>query len=123
MVGSALVMALLGLVVSFFPQEIINTAGAGPSGTLVLFLQVLGAQYIAFGMVNWMTRESILGGIYGRPIVMGNSIHFTIGAVVLLKGLIAHSSTITLWVVCGIYCLLALLFSAKLFRHPVSSVQ
>jgi hypothetical protein len=31
-----------------------------------------------------MAKGATLGGIYGRPIVIGNLVHFTMGALVLL---------------------------------------
>lgn len=118
MAVSAVVMALLGIITSFFPQEILNGVNVESTGLLPLLLQVLGALYIAFAMMNWMMRENILGGIYGRPVVMGNSIHFTIGAIALIKSALAHPNVIAIWGACFMYSLFALLFFLILFKHP-----
>lgn len=89
MVASALVLAALGLVASFVPREILIFLGARPDPLPVLFVQITGALYLGFAMLNWMARESLIGGIYGRPVVFGNFMHFMVVALAMLKALIA----------------------------------
>lgn len=47
----------------------------------------MGALYLGFAMMNWMARSSIFGGIYNRPIVIGNFMHFGVGALALVKAI------------------------------------
>ena len=86
MTASALVMGALGLAATFLPQEI--AAYLGASTTLPLLIQILGALYLGFAMLNWMARTSLIGGIYSRPVASGNLVHFVVGALALAK---AHS--------------------------------
>ena len=51
---SAAFMAILGLVTSFMPQEMLGYLGTTPENVTVLLVQVTGALYIAFAMLNWM---------------------------------------------------------------------
>ena len=54
-----------------------------------MLVQLAGALYVGFAMVNWMAKGNLLGGIYNRAVAMGNFADFGIGAIVLVKGLIA----------------------------------
>ncbi len=89
MAASALFMGCLGVAASFLPQEILTWIGAPSQGALPLLVQLGGALYVGFAMVNWMAKANLLGGIYNRAVAMGNFAHFFIGATVLIKGLLA----------------------------------
>lgn len=84
MVLSAALMAAAGLTLTFLPGEIL-AARAAPAQLAVL-LQVCGALYAGFAMLNWTARGQMLGGIYGRPIVVANLLHFVAGGLAILKG-------------------------------------
>ena len=36
-------------------------------------------------MLNWMAKGTLIGGIYNKPIAIGNFTHFTIGGLALIK--------------------------------------
>ncbi len=76
---SALFLALTGLTLTFLPEEIIDLAGAPSSKTFLLILQILGALYFGFALLNWMAKGSTIGGVYNRPISIANFTHFLIG--------------------------------------------
>ena len=89
MILSALVLAALGLAASFVPREILMFVGARPDPLPGLLVQITGALYLGFAMLNWMARGSLIGGIYGRPVAFGNFMHFTVVALAMLRALIA----------------------------------
>ena len=78
-----------------------------------LLVQLLGALWFAFAMVNWTARGSLIGGIYNRPVAIGNLTHFVIGAFALGKDG-------TLMPVAIVYALFAVAFAFLFFRSPVS---
>ena len=41
--------------------------------------------YLGFGILNWMAEGTLIGGIYNKPIAIGNLMHFGVGAIVLVK--------------------------------------
>ncbi|QNF34880.1 hypothetical protein HUW51_19925 [Adhaeribacter swui] len=83
-------------------------------------MQTLGALYFAFGMLNWMTKSGLIGGIYNRPIAVANFTHFTVVAIAILKALIAHSAiSISIWIIGALYLVFALAFTLILLRHPL----
>jgi hypothetical protein len=118
MIASALVMAVIGLSLTFAPQEIMRMLGGEAAGWPLIVLQLCGALYCGFALLNWNAKVVILGGIYGQPIVVGNLVHFTMGALALMKLLIAHSSEPALWSLAIIYALFAALFGYVMYTHP-----
>jgi len=87
---------------------------------LVLLVQILGALYFAFGMLNWMSKASLIGGIYNRPIAVANFSHFFIAGLALIKSIISNSDLPLIFLVIGIvYLIFALLFGLILFKHPI----
>lgn len=87
--ASALFMAVLGACATFLPQEMLLWTGTSPGGFSVLLVQVAGASYLGLAMLNWMAQGNLIGGVYSRPVAVGNLAHFTIAALALLKAAIA----------------------------------
>ena len=116
---SALTMGVAGIVLSFLPHELLNYLGS-TTGTILnsLILQILGALYFAFAMVNWTAKANLIGGIYSRAIAIGNLTHFTIGALALSKGYFLDHETVIL-TLSAIYTVFAILFAIVFFKHPV----
>ncbi|WP_116769574.1 hypothetical protein [Maribacter litoralis] len=85
MTFSSLFLAIMGLTISFLPNELINYLDIESNIITILFIKILGALYMAFGILNWMARGTLFGGIYNRPITMGNLMHFGVGAIALVK--------------------------------------
>ena len=69
-------------------------------------------------MLNWMARGNIIGGIYSRPVAVGNLIHFAIAALAMVKLLVHHPDRGPLWAITLVYAALALGFGAVVFRSP-----
>ncbi len=72
-------------VLALFAPELLTGGGLPPASPLPAVGQLLGALYLAAAATNWVARESVIGGVYGRPISLGNFVHFMIGALVLAK--------------------------------------
>ncbi len=111
---SALCLATFGAMLMFAPEEVSGVlmlgAGGGP------LAQLLGAALLGFGVMNWIARGAVLGGIYGRAVVAGNQTHLTIGALLLLKrGVDVGASHPAYWVLTGLYVLGAGLFGYLTF--------
>ena len=115
LIMSAVFLAILGLGASFLPQEILAYLGAPRQGALPVLVQILGAHYLAFALLNWMAKDSLFGGIYSRPAAMGNFAHFVIGTIVLIKGAVGGQTPGSIWIACGCYALFAGWFGAIIF--------
>lgn len=115
---SASLNAVLGLAMSFAPHELAAASGHTDDALLSLVLQVLGALYLGTALANWMARHSLIGGIFGRPLALGNLAHFFIGALALAKAAPAQAWPAPVWLAAAIYGALAFSFGALVFRHP-----
>lgn len=118
MIASAVLLAAVGLLLSFAPEETLVFMGQAAPGPVPVLLQLAGALYLGFAIMNWTAKGSVLGGIYGRAIVLGNFLHFAMGALALLK--MASRGTVgpALWIAVACYAVFAILFGRLLFSSP-----
>ena len=112
---SAAFLAALGVSASFLPRELLAQARSPGGWFAEVVIQLAGAAWIAFAAVNWSARGNMLGGIYGRPIALGNFAQFAIGAITLLKNVGSLRDYPALLVVTAGYALFAIWFGAVLF--------
>jgi hypothetical protein len=116
LVSSAIFLASLGVSLSFFPTEIAALMANEPSKQVSWVLQLTGALYFAFAMVNWIAKGANIGGIYNRPVAIGNLAHFTIGALALIKGVTGQANVPPIFLGLAIlYTFFAVLFGIIFF--------
>jgi len=118
MAASALALALLGLPCIFAPDVVLQKLTGATSAAAELLVQVTGAMYLGFASLNWMGKGNLIGGIYGRPVAIGNLLHFLVAAIALLKGLSALGGPRFLWPIAIGYASFALGFALVVFRSP-----
>lgn len=68
--ASSLLLAVLGGGLLFFPEASADILSL-PDGSARALPLVAGGQ-LGFAMLNWTGRGAVYGGVYGRPIVVGN---------------------------------------------------
>lgn len=73
---------------------------------------------MGFAMMNWMAKEILIGGIYARPLAVGNFMHFMVGALALLKGGFKNADMPLIWIAVVLYTVFAVGFAVVLFTHP-----
>lgn len=114
MILSVVYLAIQGIALTFLPQEVNTYFNINSEGMAVLISQTLGAALLAFALLNWMTRSNILGGIYGKPLMMANFLFFFASGMSYLK---AADNSFT-WSIAGISMLLGFSFGYVAFTHP-----
>jgi hypothetical protein len=114
MSASALLMGSTGILLTFLPQETAGAIGWANGSTIVL--QLVGALYFGFAMLNWMSKANLIGGIYNRPVAVGNLTHFFIAALALVK--LTGKNPVLIGVAI-VYFLFAIAFGYILFTHPI----
>lgn len=119
--ASALVMGAAGIAGTFMPHEIAAALGLTPAGILPLLIQFLAALLFAFAMANWMARGSLIGGIYNRPLAVGNVTHFVIGALASMKAVLAGEHRPAIVAIALVYTVFAIAFALVMRRSPVSA--
>ena len=123
LIASAIVMGLAGIAGSFLPHEIAGALALSTSGLTPVLLQLLAGLLFAFAMVNWMARGSLIGGIYNRPVAVGNVTHFLIGGLALGKAVAAGADHPAVLTATAVYALFAAAFALLLFRSPVQRLD
>jgi len=119
MITSAAFLAVLGLATSFMPQEVLGLHGTVPDTPTVLLVQMTGALYLGFAMLNWNARGILIGGIYARPVALGNFLHFAMVSIMLIKAAIVHG-VLPLAISATVFSVFAIWFGVVLFRPPSS---
>lgn len=119
MTASAILLSLVGAFCTFAPDVVLRRLGAPVTSALLLVVQMLGALALGHAMLNWISRHALLGGIYGRPVVLGNVAHFTTAALGMVKLLAGAAELRVLWPLAAAYAVLAVGFGRLLFRHPI----
>ncbi len=114
MIAASLVLALVGVALIFASEEWAANFGIESSAALTITAQVLGAFMASFAMLNWMSKGMTLGGIYGRPIVIANLLHFSMNSILFTKLSLTNNEPI-LWAAAIISGALALAFARLAF--------
>lgn len=118
---SAAFLALMGLVLLFAPDEILPRLVPTFPATASWMGQLIAAGWLGLAVLNWVSRSALLGGIYGRPVVLANAVFYFIGATTLLKLLSAQAHLGVLWVVAAPLAIFAAVYGWLLFRGPVGN--
>ena len=101
------------------PQEILAHYGSRSSALGVLLMQVVGALYLGFAVLNWMARDVLIGGIYARPVALGNFLHFGVVGLAVWKAIAAGTSRGGDIIAAAIvYSVFAVWFGLVAFTHP-----
>jgi hypothetical protein len=120
---SSIILGATGIILTFAPDIVLHNLNIDTNPTSLLLGQVIGGLYFGYSMLNWMTKESLIGGIYNRPIAIANVAHFFIAGLAIIKRLLSDPGLPkALWTAGAGYAVLGLLFIIILFRHPINSV-
>lgn len=112
--SSAFLLGLTGILLIFAPEEAASLM-TWPKEASIL-IQIVGALYFGFAMINWMSKANLIGGIYNRPLAVGNLTHFFVAALALMK--MPHK-TVAGYCVISVYSAYAFAFGKILFTHPL----
>jgi hypothetical protein len=95
-----------------------------PGPAALVLGQLYGAALFGLAIIAWFARTMLLGGIYGRAIVVGGFAHALVGAFALFHALRALPSNGFVWGAFIVYVALAIWFGALMFgRGPTSPAE
>ena len=118
MIISAIFLAINGFGFTFFPNEIASLLINTDNYILILILQILGALYLGFSILNWTAKASLIGGIYNKPILIGNLLHFFTASMTLIKLNQGFQDNQLIFSYTIIYSLFTLSFGYVFFTNP-----
>lgn len=118
---SAAVLFAVGLVSLFSADELarvlLNGAGAGEP-----LIHTAASGLLGFAMTNWMSRGNRIGGIYMRPIALGNLLLFAVSGLSLARALMAGQLPPLATPLAVAFSALAVAFGWLAFAHdPLTS--
>jgi hypothetical protein len=116
MTTSSLVLGLAGLFALFAPENLLAMLGVPMVNPLSVLIQLMGALYFSIALMNWTAKDSIIGGIYARPISLGNFAHFFSGTLLLAKYVLSNGFNVSILLMLVVYTIFASLFYWLVFR-------
>jgi hypothetical protein len=123
MMASSVAMGVAGIALTFLPQEFLSWGGTQPGTLATLIAQAAGALYIGFAALNWMAKDVVIGGIYSRPVALGNFAHFFILAAALLRLSVSAQRSGFILLIAVLYLAFAVGFGIVLFTSPRARIQ
>ena len=122
MASSAAFLAVLGLAQTFAPQEILGAMGLPSDDPAPVLVQLSGASFVGWALVNWTARGLLIGGIYSRPLTLGNLVHFASGSFAIGKAAVEAGFSPLLLVPLAGYVILACCFGYLVFGRGAACV-
>lgn len=120
---SAAVLLLGGVTLLFAPDVVLPALVADFPPAAMWLGQLLAAAWLGVAALNWLQRGALLGGIYGRAVVLANCALYFISTLSLLRALVDGSAPPLLWLVFTPLAVLAVVYGALLLRGPFDPLQ
>jgi hypothetical protein len=117
MAVSAIFLGIAGVTLSFLHEEAARQCGLPESNSIIL--QLTGALYFGFALLNWTAKGNLIGGIYSKPVAVANFAHFLVGGLALIKLALKDISNSFIWTPAIIYLIFAVLFGYVFLNNPV----
>ena len=116
MTTTSLILGLAGLFTLFAPENVLAMLNVPAANSLALLVQLVGALYFSFALMNWTAKDSAIGGIYARPVSLGNFGHFFVGTLLLAKHELSNRFSGSVLIALIVYAIFASLFYWLVFR-------
>lgn len=120
---SAALLAAGGIALLFMSDEILPALAPGFPDHASWLGQLVGAAWLAVAALNWLNKSTLIGGIYGRPLVLANLILYFISSMVLLRALREPATSPALWWVAAPHVVMAVVYGVVLFKGPFEPRQ
>lgn len=117
LVASSIIYAGVGLSLAFAGDEILRRVDGSVSATGLWMASMLGGALLAFAVLNWFNRTTMMGGIYGRPLLVANLMLLTNITFSALRVWRANGEALP-GGTCAVFGVLLILFGRRLFRNP-----
>ena len=117
MMASSAFPGIAGVFGLFAPEKLLKILSLAPTDPLPVVIQIMGALYCSFALMNWTVKDNIIGGIYLRPISLANFAHFTMGALTLIRYQLSNSANHPILGVLIMYVVFAIIIVWLVFFH------
>jgi hypothetical protein len=105
MTVSSMIPGAIGVFALFAPDALLAMLGVEGTKSLSVLVQLMGSLYFAFALMNWTAKDSAIGGVYARPVSLGNFAHFFAGALLLLRAQFSSDFNLPLLIALIVYAI------------------
>ncbi len=116
---SAGVLGLGGISFLFAGDVILPLLAADIPRSATWLSELIGAGWLGLAALNWLSRGSVLGGIYGRPVIIANLALYLVSALVLVRVIVNNDTNRLGWIMAPTALLLAATYGWLLLRGPL----
>ncbi len=116
---SALVLFVGGAILLFASDVILPHAAPDLPPSATWIGELIAAGWLAVAALNWLSRHAVLGGIYGRPVVITNLVLYFVTGTVLLRVSFEGPGTVLHWAAALLTLALAAVYGWLLVRGPI----
>ena len=117
----AVVLGVAALALIFAPELVLARFAVEPTAGALVLGQLYGSALFGLAMTTWFARAMLLGGIYGRSIVVGGFAHALVGVFALLHALRTALGNACTWGAFVVYAALAIWFGTLMFGSGPAS--
>ena len=122
LIFSACFLGALGVLLSFFPQEVLVFFDQDQLPFTILVIQLAGSLYFGLAILNWMSKNRVIGGVYARPLLIINLIHFMVSSITLVKFSVGMLNTYLL-ILATVYILFTFAFIYAFMTNPLAESE
>lgn len=115
---SACVLAAGGMALLFASDELLPRLIPGTPASATVLGQLVAAGWLAVAWLDWSQRHLVIGGIYGRPVVLANLALYMISAFSVGHPAMVAGAPTVLRLLTLLFGALALVYAALLMRGP-----
>jgi len=118
MTANAILLGTVGAAFLFLPFELGSLVVRHAAPVEPALVQLWGAALLGLAAMSWIGRGLVLGGIYARALVLGNLVHWMVGAFVVLRVVIDGGLGAPAWAALAVFAPMTAGFAWLLRRHP-----
>lgn len=107
----------------FAPDVALPALAPGFPPSAVWLGQLLGGAWLGMAALNWLQRNAVLGGIYGRPVVLANAALYFVSCTSVLREATKGGAELGMWVIGIVAAAMTVVYGALLFRGPFDPLQ
>lgn len=122
LVAAAAVHAVAAGALVFAPDETMRWLGVAPAPGSGAVVAIAAGALLGLALLDWYSRFTNIGGIYGRPLVLANLAQAMVAAGGLGSGLRHGVLPTSAWGLLAVYALLLLWFG-WVMTHPAPVSQ
>jgi hypothetical protein len=115
---SACVLGAGGVALLFASDALLPRLVPGTPASATVLGQLVAAGWLALAWLDWSQRRLLIGGIYGRPMVLANFALYMVSAFSVARPAMAAGAPPALWLLTFLFAVLALVYAALLIGGP-----